>query len=337
MTIYSIGDQARAFVMQASSAKLKKSLDILTQELSSGKVADIGQRLQGNTRSLNEIESRIKMLDQYQRNAAEAAFVTEAMQNVLDNVHRNTSELALEIIAGPIGPAELTTSARADDAADILSSVVSQLNSSFAGQHLFSGLATDLSPLIPANQILDQIEPLVSGLTSASDVVTVVSDWFDTSTPGGFLTNAYRGTVDETRQIKVAEDRTIEIGIDASSSPVRGVIEGLTMIALASRSILGGNDVQRYELMQAGADLIVGGETELLSAMAQVGFSQKAIADSQVLSSSTAATLNIARNDILAADPFQTSVALSETESHLDALYTVTARLSRLKLTEYLR
>lgn len=337
MTVNSIGDQARAFVMQTSSAKLKKTLDVLTQEVSSGKVADLGQRLQGNTRSLHDIEARIGMLDQYQRNAAEAASLTDAMQTVLGSVHDSTSELALAIMIEPTLPTELALSSRAKDAADVFSLVASKLNSNVAGQHLFSGLATDQRPLVPAEQILDQLEVLTATMTSAGSVVTAVNDWFDSTGPTGFLADAYQGTAGDQRQIRISESHSVQIDIDASSPEIRDLLKGLAMVALASRPVLASDYAERGALMKAGAELIVGNESELVAAMGRLGFGQKQISDGQASNSAASATLEIARNEILVADPFQTSVALSETQSHLEALYTVTARLSRLSLVEYLR
>ena len=68
MTVQSIGDQARAFAMQAASSRIKTTMATLTAELSSGEVADLGSRLQGNTQALAGIESRLSMLAQFGRN-----------------------------------------------------------------------------------------------------------------------------------------------------------------------------------------------------------------------------------------------------------------------------
>ena len=59
MTVQSIGDQARAFAMQAASNRIKTTLATLTDELSSGEVADLGARLQGNTQDLAKTISQM--------------------------------------------------------------------------------------------------------------------------------------------------------------------------------------------------------------------------------------------------------------------------------------
>ncbi|KGJ19555.1 hypothetical protein IX55_09810 [Paracoccus sanguinis] len=47
--------------------------------------------------------------------------------------------------------------------------------------------------------------------------------------------------------------------------------------------------------------------------------------------------LSIARSDILAADPYQTASELTQTEANLQNLYALTARMTKLSLTDYIR
>lgn len=338
MTVNSIGDQARAFVMKTASARLKNTVDVLTKEMSSGEVADLGQRLQGNSRSLNDIEARMKMLNQYKRNAAEAASLTGAMQERLGTIHSVTSTLAVDLVVGPALPTVKLLSTRSDGVAQTFSDVVEQLNGSFAGQHLFSGLATDLPPLISANQMLDNLEAITSGLTTAADVAQAVSDWFDAAPGGGgFLDVAYSGTLGQTRQLGIAEDSAIGITTDAANPVIRDVMKGLATAALVSRGVLAGQHDEQWSLMTKGGAVIMDNDAGLIAEMARVGLNQQIVDQGQAANAAALSTLNVARNDIRSADPYETSVALTEAQSQLDALYTITARLSKLKLVEYLR
>ena len=47
-------------------------------------------------------------------------------------------------------------------------------------------------------------------------------------------------------------------------------------------------------------------------------------------------TLQVSRNDIRSADPYQTATALTEVQTQIETLFAVTARLSRLNLVDYL-
>ena len=48
-------------------------------------------------------------------------------------------------------------------------------------------------------------------------------------------------------------------------------------------------------------------------------------------------SLQIARNGITAVDPYETASRLEATRQQLETLYTLTARISRLSLVDFLR
>jgi flagellar hook-associated protein 3 FlgL len=70
---------------------------------------------------------------------------------------------------------------------------------------------------------------------------------------------------------------------------------------------------------------------------ARIGAQEARAADGLARAEARAASLQIIRTELLEADPYETATALESATQRLDALYLVTARLSRLSLTEYLR
>jgi flagellar hook-associated protein 3 FlgL len=49
------------------------------------------------------------------------------------------------------------------------------------------------------------------------------------------------------------------------------------------------------------------------------------------------AALKIARSDLYSADPYETATHLQLVQAQLESVYTMTARLARLSLSEYLK
>ena len=60
MKTYSISDQARAIAMRSASARLRTTLATLTDELSTGRVSDVAQRVNGNLRQVHHIEAKVR-------------------------------------------------------------------------------------------------------------------------------------------------------------------------------------------------------------------------------------------------------------------------------------
>ena len=74
----------------------------------------------------------------------------------------------------------------------------------------------------------------------------------------------------------------------------------------------------------------------LADTRARVGMAEAAIAAAQTQNASEKAGLEIMRNDLIAADPFEAATRLEETNRQLESIYLITARIARLNLANYL-
>ncbi|WP_265500085.1 hypothetical protein [Paracoccus beibuensis] len=332
----SISDQARAYALQVASHRIKTTLNTLTAEVASGEVADVGLRLQGNTRTLGDIEGRISTIQQFQRNGAEAAHQLEAMQNLFEGVRKNTTDLGLSLGTDPFIGNNVT--ARTTEASAAFETVIQRLNGADSNRFLLSGDASTTAPLSPASEILDALQVATAGATTADDVFQVVSDWFDAPVGGGgFLDAAYHGTVGTIQRIAVSETITIGIDTTAAAPAVRDLLKGLASAALLDRGVLAGQPDEQGQLLEQGGLQMMAADSRLLNEMSRIGMNQQSAERARTGNASALATLTVARNEIRSADPFETAAALKEVQAQLESLYTVTARLSNLKLVDYLR
>ncbi|RJL18335.1 hypothetical protein [Paracoccus siganidrum] len=337
MSIYSVGDQARALALQSAAGRLKTTLNVLTEELASGEVSDIGQRVLGNTQSLRAIEDKISVAEEFHRISVEADGLAKMMGAALDSIQSVSSNIAINLINEPVGESASLLLERSGQVAKNLDLIVTRLNTSFGSYHVFSGTATDQPPLMSGPEILDIIQGMISGLTIASDIVQAVSDWFDSpSGSGGFLDIAYRGN-DDGRQFMVSEGRVVVLDVNAGAPEIRDTLKGMAISSLVSRGVLSTDVSQQRELMRLGGGIIYDSDPLLISAQAKIGHFAQSIERNIAENSTLSDSLKISRNDIRSANPYETSLALSDVESRLQALYAVTNRLSKLKLVDYVR
>lgn len=337
MTLTSIGDQARAYALQVATNRIKTTLATLTEEMGSGQVADIGQRLEGNTRALGEIEHRLRLTGQLRENGREAGVRLQAVQDMFENVRRSTSAMGLALANDPFStPAQRST--RAAELSDAFDYVVRQLNGTNANRHLMAGEAGDVPPLAGAAAMLDSLEAVVAPLTGAAEMAQAISDWFDAPPGGGgFLDTAYRGTLDAPQRVGVGEDITVAFETTAASASVRDLLKGLATGAVLSRGVLAGDvEQQRALLTQVGMRLVAA-DSGVVMEMGRVGLAQQTVERAQAGATAALHTLERARSDIRSADPYETAAALTEMENQQKMLFAVTDRLSKLRLVDYLR
>ncbi|MFC0199914.1 hypothetical protein [Paracoccus rhizosphaerae] len=336
MTLNSISDQARAFALQVASNRIKTTLNTLTAEAASGEVADVGQRLQGNTRTLGAIESRLATTQQFQRNAAEAAHQLGVMQTVFDDIRTATKDLGVSLGSDPF--ITRTKAVHITEAASAFETMVQRLNTADSNRFLLSGDASQTAPLSAAADILDALQAVTAGSATAEDAMQAISDWFDAPAGGGgFLDTAYHGTVATVQQVAISEDVTIRIETTAATPAVRDLLKGLASAALLDRGVLGGQPEEQGQLLKLAGLQMMAADTNVLIEMSRIGMNQQTTQRAQTANASSLATLTIARNEIRSADSFETAAALKQVEAQLESLYTVTARLSKLKLVDYLR
>ncbi|MDO5632168.1 MAG: flagellin [Paracoccus sp. (in: a-proteobacteria)] len=338
MSINSIGDNARAYALQNATNRLKSTIDVLSSELNSGKVADITQRVRSNLQPLHHIESRADILQQFKLNSAEITAQVDIMQAVLGDVHSKVEKLGVSLMAVVVADSPQVVSTHSHEASQAFQSAIAQLNTSVAGVHIFSGIETDHAPLVSADRILAEIEVVVSGATSAAEVNALLDDWF--SAPAGedgFLDFAYSGSQGASRQVRVSEYDKAVVDIDASHPALRDTLKFMALGALVNRGVLSESPSDQREILRlSGAGLLNNG-ADVVGLRSKLGLTQQQIETTYTQNASALATYEIARNDIISADPFATSTALMEAQTQLETLYTLTSRLSNLKLVDYLR
>lgn len=340
MITHSIGDQARSLTTRSSISRIKSNLNILLKEESSKQVADVGKKLQGNLRILNSIQTRIAEVEQYKQNANEVELLLERKQTALSVSQKISADLIVPFLDQSLGNSRTIIQSRVNTASSALSVVVEQMNAEVAGQALFSGVATDRPPLIPADQIVTELSKITKDMTTAEAVSKAVVDWFDAEKgEGGFLDFAYKGSLQENgkRLIDISKTRKTDLAGTAADPAIRNILKGLAMTAILEKGTLSGAADEEVKLIRMSANILSDNNDFAVAEMAKLGLQQEQLKNSSAENDAELAGLEIALNEIVTVDWEQTSAELSETAFQLQTMFAVTARLSRLTLTEFLR
>lgn len=328
------GDLATNYLKTLSNTRVKGEIVRLSQELASGHKSDLRTVTGTQLASLSNIESALTRLDAYRFSASEAAMFVETAQLSLGQVQDLTTGLAPDLITAANAGVEPGISAIATQARSNLNAVVANLNVGIAGRAVFSGSATDGSALPSVSDILDQVSIAISGQTNAADVATAVDAWFGSG--GGFEVNSYQGATDDLADFRLADGEGIGFGIRADDDRLRDVLKGFVLASLVAEDALSGSNRERAELLQLAGETLLSSQSGLSAIRSEVGETEAAIQDISTRNSAEVAALEIARSDLVSADPFKTATRLQSAETQLETIYAITARLSRLSLVNYL-
>ena len=291
----------------------------------------------GDFTALSGIDRSLSMIDSYKVVTTEAALTTETMQNALGVIQTISSEAGTLLLSAVTNSSPTLVDASAADAAVKFDTIVSALNTNAAGRYVFSGASSNLAPLADSSEILAALQTEIAGAASATDAVALIDDWFDAPAGGGgFLDVAYRGENSLGLQFRIAEGESISIQSSAADTRIRDALKGFAMASLLAGGLYSGNQAARATLATASGERIISGNSALTGLVAEIGSKQGNIQDAQTRNQAESASLKIARSELIAADPYESATALDAVSTQLETLYTLTSRLSRLTLTDYL-
>lgn len=335
MPIVSIGDMSQHFLSLKSGGSIKSDLARLGQELSTGKVADLTAHLGGDTRHFSGIAHSLSVIGAYQNVAKETTTTLDQMQIVLDRVDQSRSSAADSLLI----VSEQSQAHQIDHAGELarqaFGDIVNSLNGQFAGRRLFGGSEVQSQPLMKSEEMLADILASIGGTATTAGIVQAVDNWFDDPL-GGFASSGYQGDTGQLPTRRISDNLDITINVRADDPAIRGVLKAAALGALVSEldSSLTQKDLGNL-LQQSGTRLLEasGATTQL---QARIGNLQALVATGQARLETEGATLSMAQNDLENADPFETATRLEAVQTQLETHYTVTSRLSRMSLVEYI-
>lgn len=334
MTMVSFGDLAQSFLLKTQTTRLKSETGRITQELSSGRLADVAKSMSGDLGRLASLSRSHDLASGYLTAAQEASFRADAMQTVISTLSVNAKALAPGLLAASQNENAAQLDLYAAEGSDHLRSALAALNTNAAGQNLLSGVATDKIAVAPAATILGSLRAELVGATTATVAMSRISAWFDA--PTGFAAVAYMGG-GPIADHAVSPDDSVWLGATANDPSFRQALKGFAAAALINDPALtlGQSDMQAFALL-AGEQMMTG-QDALIHLAAKIGVSESRINTAQSRNSAEKLTLEIAMSDLVQSDPFTLATELEAVQTNLETLYAVTARLSRLNLTDFIR
>ena len=336
MSNLTIGDLATTFQLRKFTNASKAELTRLAQEMTSGVKSDLGAAVAGDFGPIAGIERSLRANAAYRTVNAEAGSMLTAAQLALGSVQDLASNLSPALLTAASARDVTLIDATSEDARQKFSSVVARFNTRIADRSFFSGAATDRNALVDGDTMLADLAAATAGLTTAADVEAAVTAWFDDA-GGGFETTGYTGSLTDMGPMIIADDEEIALDVRADDQTVRDVLKGFAMAALIAEGALAGDVEAQADLIELSAGRLVAAENDVTSLRARIGTLEERVEDAQARNAAERSAYELARNEIVEADPYETATLLQTVIAQIESLYTITARISRLRFTDYMR
>ena len=215
-----------------------------------------------------------------------------------------------------------------------LETAISALNTRVGDRTIFGGVATNGPATATAETVMLALDTAILGAVTVADIETAVSAWFNA--PTGFLATGYTGGP-PLAPLNVAPGEEAKLDITATDPAIRATLKGLALAALLDRGVLAGQHAARQDLAKHAGLSLLDSQSERTYLAARLGTAQAQIDAAASRNAAETTSLQIARSEITAADPFETASKLQETQQQLEKIYAITARITRLSLMDYLK
>ncbi|MEL6243502.1 MAG: flagellin [Pseudomonadota bacterium] len=335
MNASSVGDLANFYMLRRRTTETKQNIDQLTQELSSGMVADTKAVLGGNVGYLTEIERDMRSLSSFDISTTEAGQFTSVMQQTLGSFQDTSAEFSSRLYSSLTGQSSANLDDLAEQARDELNVMISLLNGEAAGRSLFAGAATNTTPLISSDDLLTELRTVAAGATTAADLDAAVTAWFDD--PAGFAAVAYQGSGNSLAPMNLSETERVRVEIKADDQVFRDVLRTTALAALADDPTFALSTADKSEIITATAGALLASQDDIIRVRGLLGATEERIEEIKTRNAAHRSSLEVAKSALLGADPFETATRLEEAQFQLESLYSVTVRMSNLKLVNFLR
>jgi len=336
MNYVSVGDLALTFQNRTQNVQVKSDLARLAQELASGQKSDLSTTTSGDFSPIVGLERSLLANTAFSTSIAEAGMYATAMQISLEMVQTNSSELGPSLLTASSSENQMLIQVTTVDAKEKFEAVISAFNTQVAGRYAFSGASTDTVALADADTILSALQSAIASETTAVGVEAAIDTWFD-SPGGGYETLGYTGSNNALAPFRLSDSDSVRVDLTAADDSIRSVLKGFAMAALIGQGALLGSDNERTALTRTAGERLLGADSTLAVIRGAVGSGEARIENAAARNIAEKSTLEIARNELTAVDPFRAATELEALKTQLETLYTLTVRLSRLTLSEFLR
>ena len=312
---------------------LRQRSETLRTELVTGRVADPVRSLGRQVGGANLLRAAIDENGRDQVLAQRALSRASIVQLALGQVNRVGADIGADLLGSISLSDEPGVRVNAERARGALNEAVSLFNQRFEGRALFAGDAVDGTALAGGDQIIADVDAIISAAPDADAARTALDDYFNDPN-GGFFTSIYVGGDGNAPRAESENGALVDYTVRADAEPIRNLLRSYAEIAAAGT---GPQSEDRDTILNEAASRLLTAGNAISELAAQIGVSEERLQNRVESLELEANAINAAFNDLTAVDQFEVASELQQIEAQLQASFVLTSRISSLSLVNFLQ
>lgn len=329
--IRALPDLMSSSLFSRVTADLRANLDRSALEAVTGQKSDITAATGGRNGQIHRAQMAIADSQAAQtRLALVTGRYTQAAAS-LATIRQAGDNFATEALQAAQSGSQAGIKTSAQTADSIIGVTINALNTRFDGRSLFAGDEASTNALADVEVLRSDIASALSSASTTADKMAAIDAYF--APGGGFDTNLYQGGSGEAAGALLPGGFKLPPITRGDSQEIRDLLKGLTIISESFKL----PPVDIVDWVRQGADLIRTAQEDLTVNEAEIGTSLNRIDEAVQREQDDLLVARETLDRIIGRDAFEAASETQNLEVRLQAAYSLTSRLSRLSLTNYLR
>ncbi|KFE35695.1 flagellin [Thioclava atlantica] len=342
-----------SLVSRRSVERTTADLQRTSQEVSTGRKADLYADMGSKSAFVLALEDRASSNSHFITSNKLLGSKLEMISSGAASA-RGAAQDVLGLALANLEHSSSTASTLQQQARAALDTIMTSLNISLDGDHLFSGVASDRPALRGYDSVNSATglspQDVISGIvgsgpadgTQATSMLAQIDSVFDETNADPakrFSTTFFQGDTPSTpaprKTALIGDGETLQYGMQADDPEFRSIIKGLTLLASVDVSKI--QDQNAYKSwMAAGVGALSDGVEGLRNSETALGAKQKRLDVKLTQQQSMDAVLNSRLSDYVSVDPYEAATRMTALQTQLNASYSVAAQMSKLSILNYL-
>jgi len=320
--------------LSAPSRDTREAIARLSAELSTGRIEDVPEALRHDFSALGLAERDLALSDGLRLSIAHGQRVTQAAEHALQGIATELDEVRDDLVPLITGGAPTDLGGLAQASWNSFDRVVSLLNTRQDGGAVFAGGRSDTGAAASAQDLRSDLQAIAALATDATDLTARIGAYF--ADGGDFQTNRVPPGAPASYGFRLAANEIATVDARGDDSEFRAALATIASVASVAGSAFAMDDDARQFLAIDATPALLSATDGVTNARAEMGRLGARTDTAGELLTAQVRQAEVARSDLIGADPFETATRLEQEVARLETIYTLTARLSRLRLTDYL-
>ncbi len=335
MSTLPLSDFAAGLRLESRLVNLRADLERAGEELTTGRVADYSGFSGPALQRAFAFEADDKLLAQSETDLGRALNRASAAQAALGSIDAALGTSGTDLLAALGRGDPVSANTYLEEISQAYDATVASLNTRYAGRAQFAGAAEDGYALADSSVMLNDIRTILAAAPDAATARADIDTYFGAA--GGFETSIYLGSSQDAAPVRIPDGTGQDYLVRADSQEMRDTLKALVSLAAIQGGGFGGSAAEEEAFTEAAALDLQEAGTDITALRARIGVAEEALSIGVDEVQAERNALARATNDLVGVDPFVAATRFNDLQGQLESLYTVTARLSGLSLTNFLR